>query len=90
MANTVEPLVSPEEPPAASYATDRRSSPACLADTRVLPVSVAAEAGAQLGPLAPLSGPRLCARGPPCLTGPAPQFLFSYLFCLFVFTDLCA
>ena len=33
-----------------SYATGRRSSPVSLADARVLPVSVAAEAGAQRGP----------------------------------------
>ena len=49
MTNTVEPMVSPEEPPAASYATGRRSSPVSLADARALPVSVAAEAGASLG-----------------------------------------
>ena len=42
-------MVSPEEPPAASYATDRRSSPVSLTDERALPVSVEAEAGASLG-----------------------------------------
>ena len=49
MANTVELMVSPEEPPVASYATGRRSSPVSLADARALPVSVVAEAGASLG-----------------------------------------
>ena len=50
MTNTVEPLVSPEKLPATSFAAVPFSSPACLADPRVLPVSVAAEAGAQRGP----------------------------------------
>ena len=68
------PLPSPEKSPAASYATGRRSSPVSLADARVLPVSVAAEAGAQrgphvlgravCGPQEPRLGPRRCARGP--------------------------
>ena len=40
------------------------ASPAPLADARVLPVSVVAEAGALRGPRI---GPRLCARGPPFL-----------------------
>ena len=44
------PLPSSEKSPAASYATGRRSSPVSLADAWVLPVSVAAEAGAQRGP----------------------------------------
>ena len=56
MTNTVEPLVSPEKPPAASYATGRRSSPVSLADARALPVSVMAEAGASLGRAGVLAG----------------------------------
>ena len=89
------PLPSPEKSPAASYATGRRSSPVSLADARVLPVSVAAEAGAQRGPRR--AGPRrVLGRGRRvlgragvlaghCSVGPVQQLWMhfdSYLFAL--------
>ena len=83
VGNTTVPSSSPEKPPAASYATGRRSSPVSLADARALPVSVVAEAGASLGRACALVGRRSWA-------SPPVAFGFSYLFCLFVFTDFCA
>jgi len=56
VGNTTVPSSSPEKPPAASYATGRRSSPVSLADARALPVSVVAEAGASLGRAGVLAG----------------------------------
>ena len=91
------PLPSPEKSPAVSYATGRRSSPVSLADARVLPVSVAAEAGAQRGPRR--AGPRrVLGRGRRVLgrasayswaavpwAGPSrAECCFPILFCLFI------
>ena len=59
---------SPEGLPSASSTVAEAASPAPLADARVLPVSVVAEAGALRGPRI---GPRLCARGPPFLGWPS-------------------
>ena len=83
VGNTTVPTSSPEEPPAASYATDRRSSPVSLTDERALPVSVVAEAGAQRGPRR--VGPRQrVSRGPPFLglarVGLSVVFLFCFVY----------
>ena len=85
----------------ASYATGRRSSPVSLADARVLPVSVAAEAGAQRGPRrAGLRrvlghGRRVLGRAGVlagrCSVGPVQQlWMHLILICLiYYFTELC-
>jgi len=83
VGNTTVPSSSPEKPPAASYATGRRSSPVSLADARALPVSVVAEAGASLGRAASWAAPARI-RGPPFLrAGPtAAVIYFLILFAL--------
>ena len=72
---------SPEGSPSASSTVAEAASPAPLADARVLPVSVVAEARALRGPRI---GPRLCAHGPPFLglarVGLSVVFLFCFVY----------
>ena len=85
VGNTTVPSSSPEKPPAASYATGRRSSPVSLADARALPVSVVAEARASLGRAASWAAPAR-VRGPlfrwagPTAVDAFDSYLFDLLF----------
>ena len=89
MTNTVDPLVSLEEPPAVNYAAVR-SFPLFPSLTRGPFLSaVAAEAGAQRGPRR--VGPRLrVSRGPPFLgLARVGLSVVSYFILFIYFTDLC-
>ena len=88
-ANTLAPLPSPEEPPAASCVVVFLRSPVSLTDTRVPLLVAAAEEAASLGH-AEWLGHLRTRHGPPFLwAGPTvAEFCFLILFC-FIISQIC-